>query len=120
MTIPRTPPERRSFGRRQAFEHAIVRIPGRPPIRCTLLNISDSGAFLDFAEQVHLPFSFRLVWEGSNREEQCELRHQNGARVGVNFVPKTETVAARRPGADSSLDSASVTPWHSGAGDTRR
>ena len=44
--------ERRAFGRRATHEHAIVRIPGRPALRCVIRNISDGGALLDFGDEV--------------------------------------------------------------------
>jgi hypothetical protein len=78
--------EQRAFGRRQTFEHAIVRVAGRVPVRCIVRDISEGGALLDFGDEVWLPFSFRLVWEGTRREEHCETRHQSGGRIGVQFI----------------------------------
>jgi hypothetical protein len=87
--------EQRAFGRRQTLEHAIVRIAGRPPMRCIVRDISEGGALLDFGEQVWLPFNFRLVWEGTQREEDCETRHQNSGRIGVQFVAREQTTSGR-------------------------
>ena len=88
MSFGRPLAERRAFGRRQTEEHAIVRVAGSPPIRCVIRNISDGGALLDFGEPVWLPFTFRLLWEGTKREETSETKHQNGGRLGVSFIAK--------------------------------
>lgn len=84
--MPLTPIERRAFGRRPTHDHAIVQIPGRPPLRCTIKNISTGGALLDFGESVFLPFSFKLQWETQRRTEVCEVKHTNASFVGVQFV----------------------------------
>jgi hypothetical protein len=86
MTKPFSGIERRAFGRRETQEHAVVRIAGRPPLRCIVRNISDGGALLDFGQEVWLPFQFRLIWEGTKREETCDIKHQNGPRIGVSFA----------------------------------
>ncbi len=86
MTKPFAGVERRAFGRRETQEHAVVRIAGRPPLRCVVRNVSQGGALLDFGQDVWLPFQFRLLWEGSKREELCDIKHQNGTRIGVSFV----------------------------------
>ena len=87
--------ERRTFGRRATHEHAIVRIPGRPALRCVIRNISDGGALLDFGDEVWLPYSFQLHWESSRRQEACEVRHSNGGRIGVLFVTHKAAVEGR-------------------------
>lgn len=88
--MSRNPQERRAFGRRQTNEQAVIRVSGRPPVRCTIVNISDGGALLDTGIAMYLPFNFRLSWETSRREEECEVRHTNGSRVGVQFVLRKE------------------------------
>ncbi|NOT70302.1 MAG: PilZ domain-containing protein [Hyphomicrobium sp.] len=94
MAISRNPADKRAFGRRPTQDHAIVRVAGRPPMRCVIRDISEGGALLDFGTEVWLPFQFKLIWEGTKREEDCEARHQNGGRVGVMFVTqKTENTA---------------------------
>ena len=78
-------PEKRAFGRRQSNDHAIVRVQGRPPVRCTVKNISESGALLDFGSEIWLPYNFKLAWEVGTRSEDCEIKHRNGQFVGVFF-----------------------------------
>ena len=106
MSFGKPPAERRAFGRRQTEEHAIVRVAGRPPMRCVIRNISGGGALLDFGEPVWLPFTFIVFWEGTKREETCEMKHQNGGRVGVSFVAKKAVDAGREI-----LTVNDVSPW---------
>ena len=106
MSINHPSSERRAFGRRQTHDHAIVRVTGRPPLRCLVKNISDGGALLEFSEPVWLPFTFRLIWEASKREEDCETKHQNGTRIGVSFAER----AAQGIRHDM-LTSKDVAPW---------
>lgn len=113
--IARKPVEQRAFGRRATQDHAVVRIAGRPPLRCMIVNISEGGALLDFGGEVWLPFQFRLIWEGTKREEDCETRHQNGGRVGVMFVtPKEESTAK------GVITVNELSPWMSGSPSIRR
>ena len=94
MTTHTTRPDRRAFGRRPSSDQGIARIPGRPPVRCQIKNISQDGALLDFGAAVWLPFTFRLVWEAHEREEVCDIKHQNGQFVGISFRPRVEKPVA--------------------------
>jgi hypothetical protein len=95
MSKPFSGVERRAFGRRETQEHAVVRIAGRPPLRCVIRNISDGGALLDFGQDVWVPVQFRLIWEGTAREELCDIKHQNGPRIGVSFAERQHTSVDR-------------------------
>ncbi len=116
---PSRPPagvERRVFGRRQTNDHAIIRVPGRPALRCVIKNISEGGALLEFdAPVVWLPFNFRINWETGSRQEDCEIKHQNGNRVGVAFVVR-KAEQADRP----LLKADDVAPWISETHHARR
>jgi hypothetical protein len=82
--------EQRQFGRRQSGAHAWVKVRGRPAIPCVLKNISDGGALLEFVAAEMLPYRFRVTIEAEGVDRDCEIRHQTGNRVGVEFV-KTES-----------------------------
>ena len=86
MSVKQDYAEKRSFGRRQTYLHGWVKIPGRPPLACTIHNMSVGGALLEFMNTVPLPFSFVLTIEGSKQTYGCEVRHTAGARTGVGFV----------------------------------
>ena len=108
--------ERRSFGRRQTNDHAIVRVPGRPAIRCVIKNVSEGGALLEFDAPVSwLPFSFQLAWETGARREDCEIKHHNGNRVGVAFAIRKAEETSR-----SFVKVDDVAPWVAEAHSPRR
>jgi PilZ domain len=78
--------DRRAFGRRPTYHHAVVYRSGRTPLRCVVLDISTGGALLDFGGPVHLPGRVRLAWDGYDLEVECDVRHADGFRVGVQFL----------------------------------
>lgn len=80
------PADRRAFGRRRTTIHAIARIPGRPPERCILRNVSEGGALLDFERKIKPPFRFELAIEGYDLVGRCEVRHEGNHGVGVMFM----------------------------------
>jgi hypothetical protein len=80
------PVERRQFGRRQTFLHAVIRPGGRSSITCIVRNTSAEGALLEVAQACWLPFRFRLVIEATKFEADCEVVRRTEATVGVRFV----------------------------------
>lgn len=86
MTTAQIHMEKGQFGRRQSFLHGWMKIPGRPPLACTIRNINGGGATLVFDRPAIVPFSFLLSIDGSARLYGCEVRKHYGDRVGVGFV----------------------------------
>ncbi len=84
--------DKRQFGRRHTQVRAWVRIAGRPAVQCIVRNLSDGGALLEFDEDVWVPFSFRLVSDDQSIDKVCEVRHQTGSRIGVQFVAAAEAL----------------------------
>ena len=39
--------ERRQFGRRKTYVHAVIRARGRPPLLCVMRDVSEGGALLE-------------------------------------------------------------------------
>jgi PilZ domain len=78
--------DRRAFGRRPTNQHAVAHIAGRAPLRCSVRDISEGGALLDFGEAVSLPWRLRLVWDGTGEAAECEVRHVRGGQAGVQFI----------------------------------
>ena len=110
--------EKRAFGRRLSNDHAMVRVQGRPPMRCTVKNLSESGALLDFGSEVWLPYNFKLAREVGARSEECEIKHRNGQFVGVFF----KRHAAAEDAASSyhqPIRVDDVTPWLAGTNPRR-
>lgn len=103
-------PEKRAFGRRHSNDHAIVRVQGRPPVRCTVKNISETGALLDFGSEVWLPYNFKLAWEVGSRSEECEIKHRNGQFVGVFFQRRAVADVTSTPH-HQAIRVDDVTPW---------
>ncbi len=91
--------EKRAFGRRPANLKAWIRVAGRPPVQCTLSNLSDGGALIHLDQDLWIPFSFRLTSEDKALDYVCEIRHQNGRRIGVQFVTHGEMYEKSRANA---------------------
>jgi hypothetical protein len=98
MTAKQDYAEKRQFGRRKTYLHGWVKIPGRPLAACTIHNMSDGGALLEFMRAEPLPFSFILTIEGTNQTYGCEVRHTAGLRTGVGFVDIATVQQASRAG----------------------
>lgn len=90
--------EKGQFGRRNAFFHGWVKIPGRPLIGCTIRNVVDSRAVLVFDQPVCLPFSFVLTIDGTTQVYGCEVRQHYGDRVAVCFVDVETIPQSATPG----------------------
>ncbi len=88
--------EKRQFGRRQSGCHGWVKVRGRPAIACVVQNISQGGALLEFQAAEMLPYRFRLVIDSEGIDSDCETRHQNGNRIGVEFVKTMQRVETGR------------------------
>jgi len=78
--------DRRVFGRRESFIHAVVRIPGRPPEPCIVRNYSEGGALIEFPSKLEPPQTFRLIIDSKGVDTMCDVRRRNGATVGVQFL----------------------------------
>lgn len=89
--------DRRRFGRRDTNWQGRIVLDGRRPVLCWVKDCSVGGALLELLEPARLPFSFLLEVDVSGFRCVCEIRHQNGTRVGVEFVrPVAEVAAAPR------------------------
>jgi hypothetical protein len=103
-------PERRAFGRRESFIHAIARLPGRGTEPCVVRNFSDTGALIEFKADFVAPDRFRLDIEAKGFSAVCEAKRKDGRMLGVRFLDGSATEAlidravagtpADEPGAD--------------------
>ena len=89
--------ERRDFGRRELRVHGVAYVPGRPPAYCTVRNLSEQGALLEFNEPLVTAQKFRLVVESKDFEVMCEARHHRRNTVGVLFDVVVEDVIRTIP-----------------------
>jgi hypothetical protein len=85
--------DRRGFGRRQTNINAQVRI-GYRVIPCTIKDLSEGGALLEFAEHTELPQKLWLSWPEQKSEIVCEVRHMRRNTAGVQFL-RTQTLSLR-------------------------
>lgn len=58
-------------------------------------NLSLGGALLEFQDEMTLPYAFQIAFEGGPQELHCEVRHQDGRYVGVEFVGEQSLETAR-------------------------
>ena len=68
--------------------HAML--PGGSAIACTVTNLSNAGALVEFAGVAVPTRSFRLSIEGTPYTMVCEIRHQGPSSVGVRFLNQTD------------------------------
>jgi hypothetical protein len=91
--------ESRKTARRSARRDAQIIVATRVmPIRCVLHDISNGGARLGFAERAtNLPRTFALALYQGSVWRECQVVWTNGRFVGVKFVSKWCTEAAKSP-----------------------
>ncbi len=88
--------QRRQFGRRDTSRSAVATLPGRPPVACTVLNLSEGGALIQFGSAAVPDRNFRLVLDDAPFTLICEIRHQNADRIGVRFLSHADNRALRQ------------------------
>ena len=86
MKAPLSSADRRAFGRRPTYQHAVVLMTGRATVRCIVRDISLTGAMLEFSDSVALSSRIQVRWEGSGLKADCEVRHQHGTKAGIQFT----------------------------------
>lgn len=92
--------DRRVFGRRQTDIKAQVRI-GNRVVPCTIKDMSEGGALLEFANHIDLPQRLWLSWS-EQAEIVCEVRHTRRNTAGVQFSrPQALTLRAAAPPSDA-------------------
>ncbi len=78
--------EQSQFGRRGSYWHAWVVMNGRRRLPCIVLNLSKTGALLEFADILPNTSQFRLIVEGHDLDIECHVRHVRRQSVGVYFT----------------------------------
>ncbi|TYC51934.1 PilZ domain-containing protein [Rhodobacterales bacterium] len=72
------------------FENGLRSLP------CTVRNISDGGALIEFEQAYLLPVEFVLHIELESYEVTCERRWQDGLRCGAQFISEKRPVGKQR------------------------
>lgn len=86
----REPHHRRQFGRRESSQPAYATLSGSAPVACTLRNISEGGALIDFGGVTVPTRNFKLTIDGVPFVMICEPRHQTGGSIGVRFLNQSD------------------------------
>lgn len=89
------PEEKRSAFRRKVNLAASICIGGSGRLACRVVDISPMGAGIELLSPGILPATFRLVIPIDLFSVDCELRHQNGRIVGVEFTSHRPEAMAR-------------------------
>jgi hypothetical protein len=77
--------ERRQLPRSETLRRAhIVLAAGRPPIACTVHNISPIGALVRLDEPLQLAGSLHLLFNGTELR-QCVVARQANRDIGLHF-----------------------------------
>ncbi|WP_299811889.1 PilZ domain-containing protein [uncultured Roseibium sp.] len=75
---------------RMIFQSGLRSIP------CTVRNLSDGGAMLEFEQAFLLPKEFDLQIDLEDYEVTCERRWEDGLRCGVQFVSEKRHTSKQR------------------------
>lgn len=75
---------------KMVFQNGLRSLP------CTVRNISDGGAMLQFDQAYLLPKEFELHIDLEDYEVTCERRWEEGLRCGVQFISEKRPVHQQR------------------------
>jgi hypothetical protein len=78
--------ERRKFQRLRTLKTGSVVFGFVPAIECTVRNMSNGGACLEFSRRPQLPDDFSLVIKPECIRRSCRVAWTSTSRVGVQFV----------------------------------
>ncbi len=84
--------EHRKAPRIAAKQAGTVHVNGRADLSCTVRNVSNSGALLNFLNPVILPRAFDLKFDGN--EQRVTVVWQSGRLAGVRFAMPLRGIAA--------------------------
>jgi hypothetical protein len=76
--------EKRAAPRFKVLKGGMAAVDGSN-IPCTVRNMSETGAAVEFAQRVDLPASFTLVIERDRFSRRCRPVWRNQRRVGLAF-----------------------------------
>jgi hypothetical protein len=79
--------QRKSFRRRVNWEAAIIAVDGTWQHKCTIVDVSASGAQLSLNPEISIPREFFLSFTGNGRVYRpCELIWRTDEKLGVRFT----------------------------------
>ncbi len=84
--------ERRGANRRRMLKGGVISYKGSfAGLRCTVRDLSDTGAHLRIADAIHVPDSFELIIEIDGLYAQSEIVWRKGHDIGVRFIEPMRT-----------------------------
>ena len=86
----------RSAHRRRALKAGKVVLSDWKVMDCTIRDLSDGGARLEFGTVFELPHEFRLLVVATNLMIPAELAWQRGQAAGVRFTGPGTPASARK------------------------
>ena len=86
--MPATPASHRREKRAQSSRQGSIKLGFLKSIRCTIEDLSSSGAKLVLPDEMTLPSEFKLVVTGTGkkRTHRCANRWQDGKTIGVEIL----------------------------------
>ena len=88
--------EQRRAHRRRALKHAQVVLTDWTMIDCTIRDLNQEGARLDFGGATSLPEEFRLISVATGTIRPARLSWQRGLAAGIVFTGPEEKAPSRR------------------------
>ena len=86
--------EKRIAPRRRVLKPGSINFDGEA-IRCTIRNLSATGASLDVETPLSVPDCFKLVVDGEASDQPCRVVWRKERRIGVVFDSFPEPAATR-------------------------
>lgn len=86
--MPSTPASHRREKRAQSSRQGLIKLGMLKSIKCSIEDLSSSGARLILPEETALPDEFKLVVTGTGkkRTHRCANRWQDGKTIGVEIL----------------------------------
>jgi PilZ domain len=75
----------RASQRRRVFKAGLIEFSGGGAIRCTVKNLSASGAALEFESALDIPDRLTLCIVPESVKRQCHVIWRDEKRIGVSF-----------------------------------
>ena len=89
-------PARRQSARKKTLKGAKVVLRDWSTFDCTMRNLSDSGARLEFSDPINLPDTFDLLIASTNTLMPCKRVWERGMAIGVQFTGPGRTAPPRK------------------------
>lgn len=76
--------DKRLSARQRTFKGGSISLP-TGILECTVRNLSETGALIEFSDLVLVPDAFLLIIKPELLRRSCEVAWRVGRRIGVRF-----------------------------------